>query len=126
VKQCDFISSQRRCLSRAVALHLKATLSCPTDIAIHLTRARCLCRQAGAGAATAHTARPRHLEPLHMVWVIQRDFLQGTTTQAALEAALAPVPNPKGEPSIEQVCAIQVDMLGRPSLELEGNHPQRT
>jgi hypothetical protein len=38
-----------------------------------------------------------------MVWVIQRDFLQGKSTQAALDEALAPVPNPKHEPSIDQV-----------------------
>lgn len=39
-----------------------------------------------------------------MVWVIQRDFLQGKTTQAAVDEALVPVPNPNHETSIEQVC----------------------
>ena len=38
-----------------------------------------------------------------MVWCIQRDFLQGKTTQAALDDALAPVPNPQHEASIDQV-----------------------
>ena len=59
-----------------------------------------MCRQEGELEAPAE--RGRHLERLHMVWVIQRDFLQGKSTQAALEEALAPVPNPHAEPSIDQ------------------------
>lgn len=38
-----------------------------------------------------------------MVWCIQRDFLQGKSTQAALQEALALVPNPKHEAGIDQV-----------------------
>jgi hypothetical protein len=48
----------------------------------------------------------RYLEPLHMVWCIQRDFLQGKSTQAALQDSLAPVPNPKHEASIDQVSCL--------------------
>lgn len=40
-----------------------------------------------------------------MVWVIQRDFLQGKSTQAAVREALGTVPNPNHEPSIEQARA---------------------
>jgi hypothetical protein len=38
-----------------------------------------------------------------MVWVIQRDFLLGKSTQAAVDEALSTVPNPNHEPSIESV-----------------------
>jgi 2-methylcitrate dehydratase PrpD len=43
------------------------------------------------------------LQPVHMVWCIQRDFLQGSSTQAAVDAALAMVPNPDHDRSIDQV-----------------------
>ena len=59
-----------------------------------------VCRQPGNA-----TDEKKHLEPLHMVWCIQRDFLLGKSTQAALSDALAPVPNPHHEPSLEQVCS---------------------
>jgi hypothetical protein len=38
-----------------------------------------------------------------MVWCIQRDFLQGKSTQAAVNDALSVVPNPKQDRSIDQV-----------------------
>lgn len=41
------------------------------------------------------------LEPSAMLWLVQRDFLQGDSLAATLAAALEPVPNPhhdKGEP----------------------------
>lgn len=61
-----------------------------------------LCRGGNPSAGGAAAAK-RYIEPLHMVWVIQRDFLQGKSTQASLEEALAPVPNPKADDSIQQV-----------------------
>lgn len=60
------------------------------------------CRTDGVAQEASQSAAKRYIEPLHMVWVIQRDFLQGKSTQASLEEALAPVPNPKGDGSIQQ------------------------
>ena len=39
----------------------------------------------------------------NMLWLIQRDFLQGKTVQAMVTEALAEVPNPSGNPDIAQV-----------------------
>ena len=38
-----------------------------------------------------------------MLWLIQRDFLQGKTVQAMVAEALQPVANPGHDPDIEQV-----------------------
>jgi hypothetical protein len=38
-----------------------------------------------------------------MLWLIQRDFLQGKSVQAMVTEALAEVPNPAGNPDIAQV-----------------------
>lgn len=39
-----------------------------------------------------------------MVWVIQRDFLLGKSAIEAVNHALAPVPNPGQDRSIDQAC----------------------
>lgn len=38
-----------------------------------------------------------------MLWLIQRDFLQGKTVGAMVTEALAPQPNPHGDRDIDQV-----------------------
>jgi hypothetical protein len=60
---------------------------------------------------TASGALERALDPVHMVWVIQRDFLQGKSTQAAVDEALVTVPNPNNEAGIEQVRCIPLTSL---------------
>jgi len=42
------------------------------------------------------------LEPANMLWLIQRDFLEGKTVAAMLAEALATVPNPTHDPDIDQ------------------------
>ena len=43
------------------------------------------------------------LESANMLWLIQRDFLQGKSVQAMVAEALQPVANPGHDPDIEQV-----------------------
>ena len=43
------------------------------------------------------------VEPANMLWLIQRDFLEGKTVAAMLAEALAVVPNPTRDPDIDQV-----------------------
>ena len=43
------------------------------------------------------------VEPANMLWLIQRDFLEGKTVAAMLADALAAVPNPTRDPDIDQV-----------------------
>lgn len=39
-----------------------------------------------------------------MLWLIQRDFLEGKTVQQMVSEALSAVPNPSRNPDIAQVC----------------------
>lgn len=50
------------------------------------------------------------LRPGAMVWLIQRDFLQGKSVGAALAEALAPVPNPHGDPGLTQLNRIRTSL----------------
>lgn len=43
------------------------------------------------------------LAPATMLWLIQRDFLEGKTVQAMVKEALEPVSNPDRDPDIDQV-----------------------
>jgi hypothetical protein len=43
------------------------------------------------------------VQPANMLWLIQRDFLQGKTVQQMVHEALLPVPNPNSDRDIEQV-----------------------
>ena len=56
----------------------------------------------GATATATEAVRPGA-----MLWLIQRDFLGGETPQAALDKALAPVPNPKGDASINRLNTVR-------------------
>lgn len=44
------------------------------------------------------------VDPPNMLWLIQRDFLEGKTVQQMVSEALARVPNPSNDPDIGQVC----------------------
>lgn len=46
------------------------------------------------------------VESANMLWLIQRDFLEGKTVAAMLAEALAVVPNPTRDPDIDQVTGI--------------------
>ncbi len=41
-----------------------------------------------------------------MLWLIQRDFLEGKTVQAMVSEALMPVANPYEDQDIAQVCLL--------------------
>ena len=43
------------------------------------------------------------VEPGNMLWLIQRDFLEGKTVDAMVKEALAPVTNPHADHDISQV-----------------------
>lgn len=47
------------------------------------------------------------LAPGRMLWVIQRDFLQGKGVQQVVNEALAPVPNPEGDKELEELNKIR-------------------
>lgn len=47
------------------------------------------------------------VQPGAMIWLIQRDFLQGDSLAATLQAALDQVPNPYNDPAIEQLNRIR-------------------
>jgi Guanylate-binding protein, N-terminal domain len=47
------------------------------------------------------------IRPGSMVWLIQRDFLQGATLKKTLETALKQVPNPHKDPAITQLNRIR-------------------
>lgn len=51
------------------------------------------CAQGGSAGA---------VEPANMLWLIQRDFLEGKTVGAMLAEALATVPNPTHDANIDQ------------------------
>ena len=48
------------------------------------------------------------LEAANMLWLIQRDFLEGTTVQQMVKAALDPVDNPNRDADIEEVSSTGV------------------
>jgi len=45
-----------------------------------------------------------------MLWVIQRDFLQGKGVQQVVDEALAPVPNPEGDKELDQLNKIRASL----------------
>lgn len=45
-----------------------------------------------------------------MLWVIQRDFLQGKSVQQLVKDALAPVPNPSKDKAIADTNAIRASL----------------
>lgn len=49
-------------------------------------------------------------EPGSMLWVIQRDFLQGKSVQQLVHDALAPVPNPQHDKAIEETNSIRASL----------------
>ncbi len=73
-------------------------------------------------------AQDTPIRPGSMVWLIQRDFLQGATLKKTLETALKQVPNPHKDPAIEQLNRIRQGLaaitgnstaLGLPQPHLE-------
>lgn len=108
---CGSYISREGCWSRRTACYCATRLLIDHLLIDHLLIAvpppeqqidRCkaaICRnEQGKAEARAEN----RLQPVHMVWCIQRDFLQGSTTQAAVDAALQQVPNAGQDPSIEQ------------------------
>lgn len=56
----------------------------------------------------SETAVP--VEPGSMLWVIQRDFLQGKSVQQLVDDALAPVPNPSNDKAIADTNTIRASL----------------
>jgi hypothetical protein len=56
---------------------------------------------------TTVEAQDTPIRPGSMVWLIQRDFLQGATLKKTLETALKQVPNPHNDPAITQLNRIR-------------------
>jgi hypothetical protein len=50
------------------------------------------------------------VEPGSMLWVIQRDFLQGKSVQQLVADALAPVPNPQNDKAIAETNNIRASL----------------
>lgn len=50
------------------------------------------------------------VEPGSMLWVIQRDFLQGKSVQDLVNDALAPVPNPHNDKAIADTNTIRASL----------------
>lgn len=48
-----------------------------------------------------------------MLWLIQRDFLQGASVQQMVKAALEPVDNPNKDADIEEVSLTEACVLSR-------------
>lgn len=70
------------------------------------------------------------VEPTSMIWLIQRDFLEGDSLQITLEHALQKVPNPDHDPGIDQLNHIRegLEMISKSStaLGLPQPHLDRT
>lgn len=70
------------------------------------------------------------VEPTSMVWLIQRDFLEGDSLQQTLELALQKVPNPHNDQGIEQLNHIRegLEMISKSStaIGLPQPHLDRT
>lgn len=74
------------------------------------------------------------LEAGNMLWLIQRDFLQGKTVGAMVAEALASQPNPHGDKDIDQVpfirqslafqlclstCAFEISVAAQPARQVD-------
>ena len=64
-------------------------------LAISMIEIICMGVQGGGGSSP--------VEPGNMLWLIQRDFLEGKTVQTMVSEALQPVPNPEQDQDIAQV-----------------------
>lgn len=75
------------------------------------------------------------LNPGRMLWVIQRDFLQGKGVQQLVDEALSPVPNPAGDKELDNLNRVRSSLAaiagnstgedGTPLLLLEGGERGR-
>lgn len=69
---------------------------------------QCVCMQSEAkGADGKQPMASGALDPGSMMWLIQRDFLQGKSAEQLVHDVLAPVPNPHGEKDIDNLNAIR-------------------
>ncbi|CAI5989455.1 unnamed protein product [Closterium sp. NIES-65] len=61
----------------------------------------------GGGEGQACRGRDEVFTPAKLLWLIQRDFLEGKTVQEMVRGALQPVPNPEGDKDVDQVNLIR-------------------
>lgn len=61
-------------------------------------------------SALLQSAAAIPVEPGSMLWVIQRDFLQGKSVQQLVADALAPVPNPQNDKAITETNNIRASL----------------
>ena len=65
------------------------------------------------------------LEAANMLWLIQRDFLQGASVQAMVSEALQTVANPGRDPDIEQV-QLQAAVVPNCPIAVNSHFPHRS
>ena len=61
--------------------------------------------------AAAQGGKEAAVEPGNMLWLIQRDFLEGKTVGQMVAEALQPVDNPANDPDIDQVTPLPSPQL---------------
>lgn len=64
-----------------------------------------------SGSGCLQGAKHAPLAPATMLWLIQRDFLEGKTVQAMVKEALEQVPNPNHDSDIDQVASQEPGLL---------------
>mmetsp|Transcript_16501 Transcript_16501/g.43135 ORF Transcript_16501/g.43135 Transcript_16501/m.43135 type:complete len:640 (+) Transcript_16501:109-2028(+) len=72
--------------------------------------------QSGGGAGS--------FQPGAMLWVIQRDFLMGANASEVVRQALATVPNPSGDPEVQQLNAIRGSLTSLAPISTGYSLPQ--
>jgi len=74
--------------------------------------------------------RESPFNPAHLLWLIQRDFLEGKSVQQMVKQALQLVPNPKAEKALDQVNRIRKSLVqisrNSTAFGLRQPHLQRT
>ncbi|KAG2485718.1 hypothetical protein HYH03_015602 [Edaphochlamys debaryana] len=84
-------------------------------------------QQEGAGAAEGSSGS---VEPGSMLWLIQRDFLQGQNASDLVRSVLRPVPNPEHDPGLDALNQVRASLsaLARNStgFSLRQPHLDRT
>jgi len=104
-------------LAQAFFADMKARNSAlPSTFGIACARsvAGCCSTCEGTVYALAHSQGDggSSVEPGNMLWLIQRDFLEGKSVEAMVKESLAPVANPHGDRDITQVlCSARMSAL---------------
>jgi hypothetical protein len=77
----------------------------------------------GRGGEGGDAASPP-IRPASMLWLIQRDFLGGDSAQQALDAALAPVPNPGADAGVARLNRVRESIAAIAATSVAASLPQ--